>query len=188
MDYVDAVDNGRVSPRDGVPCFASIVDAYNQPASTHPEYDAAFVDAAAMAQGLVRGLVAEHVAIEAADRAVAAAMDAAVAAGRRVLFFDSYVRWKPAYFERGGATHPTDFVLFPGTDGSWRVIAIPPEPSSFAQKRSLPAAWAGLTDAALEAVTGIPGSVFCHKNRFIAVFKTRDGAVRALEDNGLMRA
>jgi uncharacterized UPF0160 family protein len=188
VNYVDDVDNGRVAPRDGVPCFASMVDALNQPASNHPEYDAAFVDAATYATAVVRGLAAEHRAIEEADAVVAAAMDDAIRDGRRVLFLDTYVRWKPPYFERGGAQHPTDFVLFPGTDGSWRVISIPPEPASFAQKRSLPEAWAGLTDEALEAVTGIPGSVFCHKNRFIAVFRTREGAIRALEQNGLLRS
>jgi len=187
VTYVDDVDNGRVAPKAGVPCFPRMVDAYNQPAESHAEYDAAFLQAVAMARGMVEGLHAEHRSIQRARRIVAAAMDEAVASGRRVLFFDGYVRWKPAYFELGGAEHPTDFVTFPATDGSWRIVAIPPELGSFAQKVSLPEAWAGLTDAALEAVTGIPGSVFCHKNRFIAVFKTRAGAVRALEENGLMR-
>jgi uncharacterized UPF0160 family protein len=77
-------------------------------------------------------------------------------------------------------------VLFPGTDGSWRVVAIPPEEESFAQKRPFPARWAGLTDGELEAVTGVQGSVFCHKNRFIAVFRTRAAALLAMERHGLM--
>lgn len=185
--YVDDVDNGRVAPKAGVPCFARMVDAYNQPAGSHPEYDAAFRAAGEMAAGTVRGLDAEHQSVARARRVLDGAMRDAVAEGRRVLFLDGYVRWKPAYFDLGGADHPTDFVLFPSTDGSWRVVAIPPEPGSFAQKKPLPEPWAGLTDDELEAVTGIPGSVFCHKNRFIAVFKTREGALRALEENGLMR-
>jgi uncharacterized UPF0160 family protein len=113
-------------------------------------------------------------------------MDEAVAEGRRVIFLERYLPWKPVYFEHGGETHPTDYVLFPGTDGSWRVVAIPPRLGAFEQKRSLPEAWAGLTDDALSRVTGVPGSVFCHKNRFIAVFRTRDGALQALEGHGLM--
>jgi len=187
VEYVDDVDNGRVAPKAGVPCFPRLVGAYNQPAQTHAEYDAAFLRAAEMAAGVVAGLQAEHDSIQRAHAIVDQAMRDAVDAGRRVIFLDRYVRWKPAYFELGGATHPTDFVLFPSTDGSWRIVAIPPELGSFAQKVPLPEAWAGLTDDALEAVTGIEGSVFCHKNRFIAVFKTREGAVKALEDNGLMR-
>jgi uncharacterized UPF0160 family protein len=187
VSYVDDVDNGRVAPKSGIPCFPKLVDAFNQPAGSHPEYDAAFRAAGEMAAGVVRGLHAEHESIARAREIIGSAMKAAVDDGRRVLFLDGYVRWKPAYFQLGGADHPTDFVLFPSTDGSWRIVAIPPELGSFAQKKPLPEAWAGLTDDELEAVTGIPGSVFCHKNRFIAVFKTREGAVKALEDNGLMR-
>jgi len=187
VSYVDDVDNGRVAPKPGVPCFPKLVDAFNQPAGSHEEYDAAFRAAGEMAAGIVRGLDAENQSIARARRIIDAAMKEAVADGRRVLFLDGYVRWKPVYFQLGGEEHPTDFVLFPSTDGSWRIVAIPPVQGSFAQKRPLPEPWAGLTDDDLEAVTGIPGSVFCHKNRFIAVFKTREGAVRALEENGLMR-
>lgn len=185
--YVDDVDNGRVAPIAGVPCFPALVDALNQGPEDHTAYDAAYRTASDMALAVVKGLHHEHRASEAARSVIRAAMDEAVAEGRRVLFLDGYVRWKPAYFELGGADHPTDFIVFPATDGSWRIVAIPPELGSFAQKRSLPEAWAGLTDEALEAATGIPGAVFCHKNRFIAVFRTREGAVRALEENGMMR-
>lgn len=108
-------------------------------------------------------------------------MLAAEAAGSNVLAFDDFVPWKEPYFALGGAKHPTEFALFPGTDGSWRIVAIPPEHGSFAQKRPLPAAWGGLTDDALVAACGVPGAKFCHKNLFIAVFETREGALAALE-------
>jgi len=113
-------------------------------------------------------------------------MDEAVAAGRAVLFLDRHLKWKRAYFECGGAAHPTDFVLFPGRD-DWRVTAIPPAHGSFDTKRPLPEAWAGLRDEALSAVTEVEGSLFCHKNRFIAVFATRAAALEALERWGLLR-
>lgn len=188
VSYVDDVDNGRRAPVAGIPCFASMVDAFNQPADSEAEYLAAFEQAVAMAGGVVRGMAAEHASIQHALTVVAAAMKEADAEGRRTLFFDRYVRWKPAYFALGGVEHDSAFVLFPASDGSsWRVVAIPPEEGSFDQKVSLPAEWAGLTDGELEAVTGIPGSIFCHKNRFIAVFATRDGALAALQHMGMVR-
>lgn len=187
VDYLDEVDNGRTAPRPGVPCFPRIVEALNHPADTHAAFDAQFEVAAAFAGAWLRGLVAEHEKRTQAERAVAAAMDDAAARGSRVLVLREYLPWKPAYFARGGATHPTDFVLHPGTDGSWRVVAIPPRPNDFGQKVPFPEAWAGLTDAALEAVTGVPGSVFCHKNRFIAVFRTEAAAWAALRSHGLER-
>ena len=112
-------------------------------------------------------------------------MAAAVEDGRAVVFLDEGYVWKPAYFDNDGIHHPTDFVLLPG-DGTSRIVAIPPEPGSFAQKRPLPVEGAGLIDDELAAVTGIAGAKFCHKNRFIAVFETREGALAALAAADLM--
>jgi uncharacterized UPF0160 family protein len=186
MDYLDAVDNGRTAPQPTVPCFPRIVDALNQPARTHAEFDEAYRKAADFAALWLQGLVAEHDKVLAARKKVREAMDRAVSQGVRVLELDEYLPWKGPYFESGGESHPTDYVLHPGTDGSWRIAAIPPRLGDFGQKRPLPEAWAGLVDEQLEAVTGVPGSVFCHKNRFIAVFRTREGAMEAMRRHGLL--
>jgi uncharacterized UPF0160 family protein len=186
MDYLDAVDNGRTAPQAEVPCFPRLVDALNQTADTQEAFDEAFERAATVARWFLEGLVAGQRKIERAEQVVRQAMEDAEQAGRNVLYLDAYHSWKKPYFDHGGATHPTEFVLFPGTDGSWRVVAIPPEYGDFAQKRSFPESWAGLTGEALEAATGVAGSVFCHKNRFIAVFQTRDGALEAMRSHGLL--
>ncbi|MEZ4315947.1 MAG: MYG1 family protein [Myxococcota bacterium] len=194
MEYLDAVDNGRIAPKSDVPCFPRIVDALVQSAElggpAEPPggvgFDAMFEKAVTVGTWFLEGLQAGHVKIEQARNVVRTAMDEAREAGRNVLFLDAYYSWKAPYFELGGAEHPTEFVLFPGTDDTWRIIAIPPQLGDFGQKRSLPASWAGLTDEALEAACGVPGAVFCHKNRFIAVFRTRDGALTALRTHGLL--
>ncbi len=185
ISYIDDVDNGRVAPKPHVPCFPRMVEALNHPAGDHAAFDRAFEGAVSTGRAWLEGLVAEHARIEEARRVVTAAMRQAEQSGRRVIELERYLPWKPVYFEHGGAEHPTDYVLHPGTDGSWRVVAIPPKLGDFGQKRPLPAAWAGLTDEDLEAVTGVEGSVFCHKNRFIAVFRTREGALEALAKHGL---
>ena len=45
---------------------------------------------------------------------------------------------------------------------------------TFDTRADLPEAWAGLTDAALEGASGVPGAKFCHNGRFIAVASKRD--------------
>ena len=186
VEHVDAVDNGRISPTFGVPCFSTLVGTYNNTAGSSEEFRTQFLAAAEMAEGVVRGICAGIEQIAAALEAVHRGMDEAVEAGLAVIELDDYYVWKPAYFEKGGVEHPTDFVLFPA-EGDWRVVAIPPEPGSFDKKRPFPAEWAGLVDAELEEVVGVNGARFCHKNRFIAVFGTRDAAITALENWGLMR-
>ena len=186
ISYIDDVDNGRVAPRPEVPCFPRIVQAMVHPAVDDEGFDRAFRRAGEFAAAWLHGAVVELERIREARVVVIAAMNAAAEAGRNVLYFDAYLKWQEPYFGHDGANHPTEFTLFPGTDGSWRIVAIPPRLGDFAQKRSLPESWAGLTDDALEAVTGIAGSRFCHKNRFIAVFETREAALEAMEQWNLL--
>lgn len=186
VDYVDAVDNGRLVPDRGVPCFARVVELYAAGHDTHEAFDAAYHRAVAMAEGAVRGVVSSIEEVRRARSTVVQAMKDAEQAGRNVIFLDGYQKWKPVYYAQGGAQHPTEYIVFPGIEGTWRVIAIAPHEDSFDQKRPLPESWAGLTGSSLSEVTGVQGSLFCHKNRFIAVFESRDAAVEALERHGLM--
>ena len=184
VDYVDAVDNGREKPTYGKPCITSIVGIISEQATSFASFDPLYVRASDVVLDVIRGLEAGLAKEEAAEAIVHAAMDEAVASGRNVILLDDHASWKKPYFARDGATHPTDFVLFPG-ERDVRVVAIPPTIGSFGQKTSFPEAWAGLTDDALSDVIGVPGAVFCHKNRFIAVFKTREVAEAAMRSVGL---
>ena len=53
---------------------------------------------------------------------------------------------------------------------------VPVSPESFEARADLPEAWAGLRDAELAAVTGVPDASFCHNGRFIAAVKSYEGA------------
>ncbi len=55
---------------------------------------------------------------------------------------------------------------------------VPAAQDSFEARKDLPAAWAGLQDAELAAVTGVPDAVFCHNGRFIAAARSFDGALQ----------
>lgn len=177
VTYVDAVDNGRRTPSEGLPCFSSLVGMTTNGANE--DVDRRYLEAVRFAEWVVVGIRDGHYEFRRARELVSSAMDEAVAAGRRTLFLEDYVPWKRAYFEHGGAEHPTDFVVFPA-EGAWRLLAIPPEPGSFANKVPLPEAWAGLVDDELARVVGVDGARFCHKNRFIAVFASREATLEAM--------
>lgn len=188
IDYVDAVDTGRQAPSLDVPCVARIVESIGQGWDTPEEFHAAFMAAVGVGQLLVKGLRSQHERVEEARAVVNASMSDAVEAGRSVVFLPGYFPWKTVYFENGGVDHPTDYVMFPSEDHTWKVVAIPPRPGCFDQKRPLPESWAGKLGDELSAAAGVEGGVFCHKNRFIAVFKTREAAVEALSRFGLYAA
>lgn len=184
MDYVDAVDNGRRTPDHGVPCLSAALGQIGELAVDKADFDQWFEKSAAFAELYVRSMFAAHEKGEKAKAVVAEVMADAEREGRAVLFFAEHVKWKRAYFEMGGETHPTDFALMPDDD-RWRIVAIPPEHHSMDKKRPLPIEWAGLRDDELSEAAGVPGGVFCHKNLFMAIFKTRDAALNALKKWGL---
>lgn len=186
IDHIDAVDTGRLTPDPTSPTYGAMVSALAECGFDEASMDEAYLTAVAMTEAVLRGLLAAEDKTELARAAVSRGMAEAQAKGRRVIRLDGRYKWKRVYFELGGATHPTDFILFPDSEGA-RLMAIPPSEDSFAQKRPLPAAWAGLTDAALSEVVGVAGARFCHKNRFIAAFDSIAAAEQAIERWGLDR-
>lgn len=186
VDYIDAVDNGKRKPDSDVPCLPSVVGALCEQANTPAEFDARYAEAVQLCIGILNGLKLSQLRTEQSRAAVRSAMQKAEQDGTRVMIFAQHYKWKRAYFEQGGAEHPTDYVLFP--DGErWQLVAIPPTHDSFDKKRPLPAAWAGLVDDALSEVIGVKGAKFCHKNLFIAVFDSRESALSAIEKWNLAR-
>ena len=71
------------------------------------------------------------------------------------------------------------FVVFPKSDdNSWVLKAVRENSGQFSNRRSLPQSWAGKRDTELEKVTGVPGAIFCHNGRFIAIAKTKEAILK----------
>ena len=81
--------------------------------------------------------------------------------------------------EKTGADHLL-FVVNP-RDSDWAIGGIRITGDSFEQRADLPAAWAGLTDAALEQASGVEGAKFCHNARFLAIADSRDAILKLAE-------
>ncbi len=100
---------------------------------------------------------------------------------RDCLIFNESLPWLEGFFELQGEDHPARFVIMP-SGPHWKLRGIPP---SFEDRMNvrvpLPEEWAGLLEEELQAVSGISGAVFCHKGRFISVWKTKEDAIKALE-------
>ncbi|MFZ4099998.1 MAG: MYG1 family protein [Chlamydiia bacterium] len=176
---VDATDTGRLHPQVGVCNFSQVIANFN-PVQYHApeaEQEVAFQQALQFVLGHLQRLVGRWEASQASVQAVAAAMEPQ----ERVLMFDHALPWQDAFFQLGGEHHPAQFVIMP-VDGQWKLRAIPPNGHERMKVRMpLPAAWAGLLEEDLERVSGVKGAVFCHKGRFISVWKSREAAWKALQ-------
>lgn len=64
-------------------------------------------------------------------------------------------------------------------DDLWSLMALRVNsPETFVNRKDLPKAWAGLRDEELEKVSGVEGATFCHRKLFLAVAKTKEGAIK----------
>lgn len=173
---VDLLDNGAVNASEAGPLFAGLTlpVLLESLKPVFDENDAGADDRAFMAAlPVARAFVEAQIKRRAAKyRAEAMVMAAIEAAGEgRVLELAMGMPFR-AGVEKAGADHLL-FVVHPrGAD--WTLTTIRLGGDTFESRADLPAAWAGLTDAALEAASGVAGAKFCHNGRFIAVATSRD--------------
>jgi uncharacterized UPF0160 family protein len=74
-----------------------------------------------------------------------------------------------------------EYLVFPEhTNDTWQVYTIRTLEDPFVSKRPFPEAWAGLRDDKLAQLTGVDDALFCHTKRFLAVAKSREGALALL--------
>ncbi len=176
---VDANDTGQsiVEPvYEGVAPFtvshaiAALNPNWDEDASA-AEKDAAFDRAVALARGILEREIASA---RAQVRAAGLVRDAIRRAeDPRVVELDRGMPW---HRELIPTAPEALYVVYPRED-DWGLQAVPRQLGEFANRKDLPAAWAGLSNDELAAVTGVPDARFCHIGRFMAVAGSREGAL-----------
>ena len=83
------------------------------------------------------------------------------------------------------AAHPEPlYIVKPKSVGThWEVECVRDNPYGFANRKDLPEAWGGILemDNKLPGITGVPDAIFCHSKRYIAVAKSKAGALKLAE-------
>jgi len=74
-----------------------------------------------------------------------------------------------------------EVVVMPDQNGNWIAVAVRVEKDSFTSRVYFPDSWAGKRDEELAEVSGLHDAVFCHKNKFLFVAKSKESAIRAAE-------
>lgn len=175
--YVDANDCG-VGVNSGY-SISSAIASFNPSWKGKQDFDHAFAQACEFAKVVLEKEITRAKATRSALYKVRSyARKSAEAGHKALLLLDKFVPWKGVVMHE----YPgIDYVLFPAVDGNWVVHAVPVEPGSFKSRKLLPQNWAGMTNHDLDRETGVEGGIFCHRNRFMAVHSSKEGAL-ALAD------
>ena len=172
---IDLLDNGAMEPSVAGPLsiltlpslLGSLKPVFDDPSPTADDdaFHAALPIARSFIEAFVQNLAAKYRAQDLVMNAIADAGDSAI------LELPMGMPYRSA-LEKAEADHIL-YVVNP-RGGDWTLNGIKLSNDTFEQRADLPAAWAGLTDAALEDASGVKGAKFCHNARFIAVADTRD--------------
>lgn len=176
---VDAFDNGRVTSNLGYCSFSNIISNYLpiEHQVSREEMDRAFHKAVDFTIGHLKRLY-ERFGYNLSCRGL---VEEAMKKYTDCLFFEKSIPWMESFFDLNGEGHPALFIIMPSGE-HWKLRGIPPSYEEKIKVRHfLPKKWEGLLEEELQKVTNIPGAIFCHKGRFISVWKTKEDAIKAYQ-------
>jgi len=173
---IDGADNGVVNKvaDNGVYSY-SVIDAISALRPTWQEgmeMDEAFMEAVNMATIILVRMIAHAEGYSDARTMLETAYEES--ADKTIIDIEKEY---PGWYEVMASYPEPLYVLYERSDGSWSAKAVRENPAEFTARKPFPEAWAGLKDEALQAASGVPDAMFCHNGRFIAVAKTRTGAL-----------
>lgn len=179
---IDLLDNGAMEPSVAGPLsvltlpalLGSLKPVFDDPSPSAD--DDAFFSALPIAQRFVEAQI-KNLAAKARARSIVAEAIANTGTSP-ILELPMGMPYRSA-LELAEADHIL-FMIHPRGE-EWALNGIKLSNDTFEQRADLPAAWAGLTDAALEAASGVKGAKFCHNARFIAVASTRAAILKMAE-------
>ncbi len=192
-DIAQALDAGLVSDIDAVDCghvqgvqegisLSQTIGMFNPTWQEDKHTDECFDEAVAFAMRILARCIAHASSGINAKSIVALAIEKAK--DPRVIVLEQYTPWKKTVVNMSDEAL---FVVYPSQTGEWRIQGVPTALGSFEVRKPLPESWAGLSDKALQDITGIDDAMFCHNALFIAGAKSFESimkmAAMAIEEN-----
>jgi uncharacterized UPF0160 family protein len=170
-DPVSKLDNGQTLEK-GEYSLLSFVAQFNPGYGDDEDMDERFAEAVAVAKPILRQAWNRALATAKAEKVVEAAVEEA----NKGKFVIELPKGLNDVWPRALAETKALFVIFQVRD-TWYIQCVPESVENlFTPKVLLPAKWAGKRGTELDGVTCFSDSVFCHINRFIAGFKSKESA------------
>ncbi len=163
VSVIDAIDCGYIEGTSSGVSLSHTISMFNPTWQEASDFDDCFDEAVAFASKILARFIAKAVGGISATEIVAKAIDNAK--DPRVIVLEKYVPWKRTVHK---LSTQALYMVYPSQTGQWRIQTVPVEPGSFEDRKPLPQQWAGLSEQALQEVTGLDDAMFCHNGLFIA--------------------
>ncbi len=100
--------------------------------------------------------------------------DYALAEDKRLVVLSGKYPWFDVLMSH---PEPLFVVFYEPVNDFWKVNAVCDGSQVFKNRKNFPASWGGKRDKELADVTGVEDSLFCHSKLFLAVAKSKEGAI-----------
>lgn len=179
VSSVDALDNGINLSR---PFFENVkqysvgdyFESFSTDAETMEDFDRIFSEVLMLAAGLIEREIRDARRTAADWKEVREMYEKA--ADKHIVILPRHMRWKRLLISTEAS-----FVVYPRPDGKWSSQAVPKAINTFELKRGFPSAWSGLRDGDFASVSGVPDAFFCHRDCFLVVAGSKEGAYKLAE-------
>lgn len=146
-------------------------------------YDAAFATVLPMVDAVLQRAIVVARAKIASRVAIEKAIDEYDGLGLLVIPAPVELDWEPSVASLNATLKDSKKILFvvvKDSDGkAGDLLVVKRDYPKFGALVDLPASWGGLRGDALSKESGVDGAIFCHQDRFIAVWEKFDAAVEA---------
>lgn len=155
--------------------FFDVIEAFKPIWGSDEDFDVGFCRAVSFTRKLLKRIIARNLGDEEMSNYVKSVYD--TSDNKNILILDKSIdkRIVSQFEEVKVFVSPSFATEF----NNWMAVVVPNLDGSFINKAGFPKDWGGLIDGELEGVSGIEGAVFCHKENYIFVAKTKEGAVQA---------
>lgn len=144
--------------------------------TSHAAIAVAFDKAVTFAKEILSGAIAKSLKAYFDNQMIQKTISVAQSRNSKVLIFDKYVGMCEEIVKSDAL-----FTLIPALKGGYNLTCIPKSMETFGDKIKFPEAWAGKESTEAEIATGVPGTIFVHANRFLAVAETIEAALELAE-------
>jgi len=179
VQVIDAMDNGIDISESKIKglypyTFQTIVGSFSPTWKEDPStYDVSFIELVHFAQKILRREIIQTRDFLEAEKFVNAAYESAE--DKRIITIDNNYPWQSVLMS---FPEPL-YVVRPNVQtADWKVESVMVKPMNYEIRKKMPESWAGKKDQELADVSGVSDATFCHNNRFLAVARSKDGALK----------
>lgn len=171
VKQIDIFDNGEyeIEAPFNIYTLSQLIELYRPKYGTDELENEAFLKAVSLARQIFDLIIKDAIS---KARVIEIIKNKKDSIKDQVLILDEYIPYEYALFK---LNLDVLFVIYPSNRDGYAAHTVPTIYRGFEPRMAFKKEWAGKRDAELEAISGVKGAKFCHRNLFLVTATTLEG-------------